>query len=312
MNFDLDKHTILKVVHGSHAYGTNLPTSDHDYKGVAIPPEHFFLGFTNRFEQAIQSEPDDVVIYGIQKFFKLASDCNPNIIEVLFGANDHVVVNTPLGERLRECAHLFLSKKARHTFAGYAHAQLKRIKTHRRWLLEPPKAPPSREAFGLQSDRKALSTSVMGAMESLLADGHEFGKDVMRTLTAEKRYTTALQHWKQYQDWLKQRNPKRAELEAKHGYDTKHAMHLVRLMRMCAEILEGKGVIVFRPDAGLLLDIRAGMWSYDKLVEWAEEQDERCAALYEISELRNKPDRAALDSLCISLVQRFFRGGVNG
>src|ERR1039458_5020213 len=34
----------------------------------------------------------------------------------------------------------------------------------------------------------------------------------------------------QYNGWKAQRNPKRAELEAKFGYDTKHAMHLVRLM----------------------------------------------------------------------------------
>jgi predicted nucleotidyltransferase len=306
VNFDLDNHTILKVVHGSHAYGTALPTSDHDYKGVAIPPEHFFLGFSHRFEQAEQREPDDVVIYGIQKFFKLAADCNPNIIEVLFGADEHVVVCTLLGDRLREAGPLFLSKKARHTFAGYAHAQLKRIKSHRRWLLEPPKAPPNREDFGLQPNRKALSTSVMGAMENLITDGHEFGKDVMRTLTAEKRYTAALQQWKQYQDWLKQRNPKRAELEAKHGYDTKHAMHLVRLMRMCAEILDGKGVIVLRPDAEELIEVRRGAWAYDDLLGWAQEQDERCAALYETSELRHKPDRVALDDLCISLVKKFW------
>ncbi|AEZ66297.1 hypothetical protein phiTE_131 [Pectobacterium phage phiTE] len=37
---------------------------------------------------------------------------------------------------------------------------------------------------------------------------------------------------------MKNRNAARHELEEKFGYDTKHAMHLVRLLRMSQEILE--------------------------------------------------------------------------
>ncbi len=78
----LQSRTVLLVRHGSHAYGLATETSDLDIKGVAIPPADYFLGFLKRFEQAESKQPD-MSIYDIRKFFQLACDCNPNIIEVL-------------------------------------------------------------------------------------------------------------------------------------------------------------------------------------------------------------------------------------
>lgn len=71
----------------------------------------------------------------------------------------------------------------------------------------------------------------------------------------------------------KNRNEKRSELEEKFGYDTKHAMHLVRLLRTGEEILSEGIVRVKRPDAKELLDIRNGLFSYDELLIYAEEKD---------------------------------------
>src|ERR1044072_8096814 len=141
MNFDLDARTILKVKHGSHAYGTNVVTSDVDVKGVCIEPLSHQLGFLHSFEQhelmASRGHSHDLVIYSLKKFAKLAADCNPNIIEVLHVDDSDVLFIDEFGDRLREIRDEFLSKKAKFTFSGYAHAQLKRIKTHRAWLLDP-------------------------------------------------------------------------------------------------------------------------------------------------------------------------------
>lgn len=88
MEFNVDNHTIYKCKHGSQAYGTNTSESDLDVKGIAIAPLDYYLGFAKRFEQSEEcvskGGAQDRVIYDIQKFFKLAADCNPNIIEVLF------------------------------------------------------------------------------------------------------------------------------------------------------------------------------------------------------------------------------------
>lgn len=50
-NLDWLRHsTIFLSRSGSHAYGTNLPTSDEDFRGIAIPPKRYFHGFVDRFE----------------------------------------------------------------------------------------------------------------------------------------------------------------------------------------------------------------------------------------------------------------------
>lgn len=298
----LQKRTIFVTVHGSQAYGTSTPTSDIDVKGLAVPPSEYFHGFTKNFEQAEGNEPYDMVIYGLRKFLKLASDCNPNIIEVLFTDPEDWVIESTLFRKLWEHRELFLSKKARFTFSGYANQQLKRIKGHKRWLLEPPTHRPTREEYGLPTDRK-MSQSELGATQKLIDEGVPLAEGVMQLFSKEQQFQSAKREWDHYQKWKRTRNEKRAKLEAEFGYDTKHAMHLVRLMRMCREILgEGK-VYVRRPDADELLAIRKGAWTYDELIEWADKQDAEMAALYEASELPHKPRVNEIDTLCQELVE---------
>jgi hypothetical protein len=73
--------------------------------------------------------------------------------------------------------------------------------------------------------------------------------------------------------------------------NTKHAMHLIRLLRMGEEILTTGKVKVKREDAQELLDIRNGALSYEELVSWAEAQDNKIRGeLYKNSCLPKKPD----------------------
>lgn len=311
MNFDVKSRTILRVRHGSHAYGTNIATSDLDIKGVCIEPMTHQLGFLHTFEQYERAQSkgheNDEVIYSLKKFAKLASDCNPNIIEVLHVDPSDVLEMDEFGEELRSHADAFLSKKAKHTFSGYAHAQLKRIKTHRAWLLNPPGAPPTRKEFGL-SETSKISSSELGAFEASVQQGLdiEMPKDVLSLFVLEKRYQAAKLHFEQYENWKKSRNAARAELEAKYGYDTKHGMHLLRLMRMCVEILLTGKVLVKRPDRDYLLEVRAGMLPYDALIEEAEELERRCNELYLTSEaLPMECDRVFINELIVDMSLRY-------
>ena len=65
------------------------------------------------------------------------------------------------------------------------------------------------------------------------------------------------------------RGPGRQTMIEKHGYDTKNAMHLVRVLRSGLEILQTGHLQVRRPDAEELLTIRNGAWSQQEVVTYA-------------------------------------------
>jgi uncharacterized protein len=149
-------NTIYLTKHGSHCYGTNRPDSDLDLRGICIPPKQYYLGILNNFEQSINNHPVDITVFAINKFTKLAMDANPNALEIIFtNPEDHIFVS-PVGESLLSIRDYFLSKKARFTLAGYARSQLKRIHTHRRWLLSPILIKPERKDFGLPENHKLI------------------------------------------------------------------------------------------------------------------------------------------------------------
>lgn len=304
----LEKGTIFITLAGSRAYGTSTPASDTDYRGIAIAPKHINLGFAQGWDQMVQNQPTDMVIYSLQKFMKLACSSNPNIIEIIHTDPDDWVHASPVFMELYKHRDMFLSAQAKQTFSGYAISQLKRIKNHRGWLLNPPTHMPTRKEFGLE-DVKKISKSVVGALDNL-AERHaaKFDGQVMMLLDAEKRYNTALVHWKQYNQWKKARNVARAKTEADNGFDTKHAMHLIRLMRMCKEIMTDGKIIVKRPDADELLAIRNGAWTYDELIEQAEALDAECEELYKAGNhgLPRKPDMYKLNELCVDLIETHY------
>lgn len=306
-------NTILLVRHGSRAYGTNTPESDTDIKGVCIAPVDNYLGLEAPFEQAeFKSEEHNTegVVYELRKFLRLAAECNPNIIEILFVSDEDVLFITPLGQMLRDNRDMFLSKRARHTFAGYAQSQLKRIKGHRAWLLDPPKKRPERADFDLPE--LGIGPSEMGALKSLEEKGHVFSENAVGLLQREKAYFNALQHYKNYEGWKKSRNPARAALEAKCGYDSKHSTHLIRLLSMSVEILGGKGVNVKRThDLNKLMEIRNGNWTYDQLIQEADRLEEQLRIVAKFSNLREASDREAISNMSVTIL-RYFHGLMNG
>lgn len=303
--------TIFVTRHGSHAYGTNIATSDLDFKGVCIPTKDYFYGQKN-FEQLVREankgDPYDLSIMSLKKFVSLAAECNPNIIEILHVSDDDIFFIDELGEELRAMKDMFISTKARHTFAGYAHSQLHRIKTHRAWLLNPPKTKPERKDFGL-SETSKISKGELGVFDALMADGKEIemSKDLVTLFVREKQYAAAKENWDKYKRWEQNRNEARSALEAQFGYNTKHAMHLVRLMRMCREILRDGKVLVRRPDADELRAIRRGEWTYDQVVDHAEALDKECGELYETSSLPRSCDRVKIDAIIVDMTERRLR-----
>lgn len=241
----------------------------------------------------------DEELQELRKFFKLACECNPNIIEFLYV--EHLIeLETDVWREIRKHRHLFLSKRARYTFGQYALQQLKRIKIHRGYLLNPPSHKPTRIEFGL-SEHSKIPKEHQNAILSLPDEWAAEGSKEM--VIQEKRYATALQQWQSYNKWATERNPARKELEAKFGYDVKHSMHLIRLTRMAEEILRDGVVLVRRPDADELKGILRGEWKYEQIEAIANGLDARLDALQKASSLPESPDRGGIAELYRKICQ---------
>ena len=310
---------IYKVRCGSHAYGTNLPTSDEDFAGIFIPPIEYYFGL-QAFDLLSEQAEDDLSYYSLRKYATLAVANNPNVLELLFVDPRDVLLCLPEATALREIRHRFLSQRCQKTFVGYAKAQLHRIRTHTKWLqqeiedmalLEPlvARGEVTKEwvswRFGsnmlarvensvkdqdywehgtMDSEIEASITALFKSSNIICPDKEDqrFFKEgkFKRTgsLSSESTwefqkhiYDEAKKKRDQYVTWMAERNPDRHETEIRFGYDTKHAMHLVRLLRCGYEILTTGDLLVRRPDAQDLLSIQAGAWTYEQVVGYADE-----------------------------------------
>lgn len=122
----LGDNIILLALGGSRAYGTNLPESDIDVRGVAINPSKQIFGLEGDFEQVVETNTD-TTIYSLNKMVKLLLSCNPNTIEILGCRPEDYLYITPYGQEILDNKQNFLSIRAIDTFGGYARAQYNRL-----------------------------------------------------------------------------------------------------------------------------------------------------------------------------------------
>ncbi len=80
-------------------------------------------------------------------------------------------------------------------------------------------------------------------------------------------------------------------------------MHLVRLQRMGAEILETGEVRVRRDDREELLAIRDGAWDYERLLGEAEQNAARIREATKQSALPESADEDLIEALGVSIIE---------
>lgn len=325
---------LVKHLAGSLAYGTSLPSSDVDYRGVFVAdPINVRTPFYRVDEVDVKTE-EDTKLYELANFMKLAVDCNPNIVETLWIDDASITYQHPAFAVLRAAAPKLLSRKIAFTTSGYALSQLKRIKGHNKWINKPePELKPQAVDFIAMVQHFTKTTTERATMPRdfdlrNFADGWRlipFGKDTYGLYQIEGRssfnpetgslnddfedesrvglgaptyvvkfnrqeFEDAKLRWEQYWEWKRNRNEKRSVLEEQFGYDTKHAMHLVRLLRMGYEAVTEGVLYVRRPDAVELLEIRNGKLTYEEILAYAEEMDLKVKGAVDTSPLPAKPD----------------------
>jgi predicted nucleotidyltransferase len=229
---------ILRSVVGSTVHGLSNPgTDDRDEMGVCVEPPEYVIGL-RPFEhwvfrtqgEGVPSGPGDLdlTIYGLRKYCRLASKGSPTVLLLLFVDGEHVVLRTPLGERLQGLAPAFVSKRAGRAFLGYLDAQ-----------------------------RRAL-----------LGERHA---------------------------------PRMRELSREHGYDTKYAMHALRIAHQGHELLTTGRISlpVGEPARSQLMQVRRGEVPLDDVLTLLHEEAARLERAVLGSDLRADTDHDAVNRFLV-------------
>jgi uncharacterized protein len=124
---------LFECISGSRAYGTDLPTSDTDIKGVFVMPEERLFGLG--YIEQVNDERNDVVYYELRRFVELLMKNNPNILEMLNSPADCILSKNPLFDLLT--TDMFLSKLCKNSFAGYAFSQIKKAHGLNKKIVNP-------------------------------------------------------------------------------------------------------------------------------------------------------------------------------
>ena len=258
LNNDNRLHTpILITLGGSHAYGTNIETSDMDIRGIAMNSgDDILLG--KDFEQ-VANEPTDTTIYSFDKMTYLLTNCNPNTIEILGVKPEHILYKSDIGAELIKNKDMFLSLRAIKSFGGYANAQLYRLQQKSLVALteEQLNAHIVKTLNGMR-DMLEMKHDMKGIQVHLKDD--EIVVDInVNDYPAESIAGVLNVFNKTLNDYHK--NSVRNEKAMNHGKISKHAMHLLRLYMMCEDILLKGEINTYREkEHDLLMDIRNGKY----------------------------------------------------
>ena len=114
--------------------------------------------------------------------------------------------------------------------------------------------------------------------------------------------------YRNYQDWIKHRNPIRYESNLNKSYDAKNMCECFRLMHCGIEIAEGKGYIVDRGgiDADFLLDVKNHKFEYSFLMSKLKDNEEKMKEAINNSNILEDIDPNYVNRLYLNMIDNFF------
>lgn len=305
----LQKHTVFRTVTGSVAYGLAKENSDIDEKAIVILPMHKLFQLGANWETTTFHDPD-VEFHSLKKAMNLMNKQNPTMMELLFVNDEFIVEETAIGKRLREQRHLFLSRNCYNSYGGYAKDQLIRIKKGLQLVSTEDQQNHLKsklEHIMNQTNRK-LQLSDYGKIKiSRLYLDEKDKNNIDVTINLANIPINTLHHVVSELTHTIHSSNKPISRNTPLHKMTKHAMHLIRLLKMGIEVLESGELNVHREhDKDFLLSIRNGNYTWAELFSIAEELFNKLEHARDLSPLPEKTDAQKINQLYIELMSMKF------
>lgn len=268
---------IVKTIFGSDLYGTKTENSDTDYKGVYLPgKKEILLGkfpkainkSTNGSSKKNTKDDEDIEIFSLHEFIKLACEGQTLAIDMLFTPKELIIESSDIWESIVENRNKFISKNLK-SFVGYARSQASR--------------------YGIKGSRMEESKNVLVYLNMMkeLHGGNIKVRDLWDTLPVgehihKKNATTEHNNVRMYQvcgrfiqentsvnhaigivENFCNKYGKRTEMaKNSKGIDWKAISHAIRAAIEVKELLTTGKIVFPLKDANFLTDVKTGKLDY--------------------------------------------------
>jgi uncharacterized protein len=103
----------------------------------------------------------------------------------------------------------------------------------------------------------------------------------------------------------------RPEYIGKYGYDSKAAMHGLRLLYECLELMNHRRITLPRPEKHLLIEVRGGEWTLEQVLAHAKKLAAEVEESVMSSPLPENVDRGAISKLVAQIHLSFWTGSLD-
>lgn len=231
--FGKDNYYLICIaITGSHAYGMQTAASDHDIMGLFLPPEKYILGL-DKVEQVVLAKSDGVegTIFDFRKWYGLLLQQNPNVLELLWHHHSmYVYKDNIIWPQLITNRDKLLSKRLKHSHAGYAFAMLNRLDRLNEKVNENKERLEDFKKFGYSTKNASHLFRLLNVAFDALVD-----KEI-QVMRPERQFLISIrQGVYTYEELVKLANEKfhlieeaymRSDLQNKIDYDFANTLHI--------------------------------------------------------------------------------------
>lgn len=301
-----EKNLIFKAIVGSKLYGTLGPNSDTDYMGCCLPNIEYVCGI-KRFEQyesktnpADSRTPNaksdvDATIYSLPKLIHILKENNPTALELLFVPDNCKVFTSQPWDAILDNKAAFISKKAKHTFIGYAFAQKQKVLNKRDRYSQFVTALVKLDEYkksGMNTlpERLELNTDLIKAGQWAAFEKGQSIHDVGNRIIKEvEKYGFRIDNVRE------------------HGYDGKFISHVYRLLSEGLELLVEGNITLPLNEVKTVRAIKDYETSLDETLKMIDAKEHLVEEAYIRSPLPNTPDLELINALQIDILYGFWK-----
>lgn len=312
-----DKQVIMKCVFGSHLYGTELESSDKDFKGIFLPSiEEIFLGKipkdikqdTNKNPNSKNTKDDvDCQIYSLHYFLKLACEGQTEAMDMLHAPENMLLETSNIWKFIQQNREKFYTKNLK-AFVGYCRKQAAK------YCLKGSRLSDAKRVLEFFYEIKKIENKLIEENQNRISppkyilrdvwhnlpegeyihklepekEGHPrlyqvCGKKLQETATIEYTIPIIEKFYKNYGERARQ-------AERNENIDLKAISHAIRAAFQVIEIFENGNITFPLKNAEYIKAVKQGKLNYAK--EIAPYLD---SLMYKVEELNNKsklPEKA--------------------